>query len=68
MVPVGAEGLEIHGIRGFMHVDVLKFMQERGPRPEGDYLFNADGGRLRYTLRESDGGSMAEYEQNDRNL
>lgn len=49
-----AEGNVIAGITGLMHSDVLDYMKEVGPRAEGDYLFYADGGRLRYIFFEEE--------------
>lgn len=47
-----AGGSVIAGITGLMHSEVLEYMKEAGPRAEGDYLFYADTGRLRYILFE----------------
>lgn len=52
VIPVDSESRAIEGLRGLMHPDVLAYMRSVGPRPDGDYLFYANSGRLRYTLSE----------------
>ena len=50
VTPVDAEGNVVEGVRGLMHPDVLKYMEDNEPRKEGGYLFFTNYGRLGFTL------------------
>lgn len=41
-------------MRCFVEVEILEWLQDTKPTPEGDYLFSVEGmGRLRFSLQEN---------------